>query len=81
MDLERSAFSHYLCEKGMPLLTVRMMLNESSGILVTLIFSNLSFHKAHYCCRISTEDYGVVGLRYGSENLSVGAALMPLACM
>ncbi|KAJ6949532.1 hypothetical protein NC651_003499 [Populus alba x Populus x berolinensis] len=40
MDLERSAFSHYLCEK---------------------------------------EDYGVVGLRYGSENLSVGAALMPLA--
>ncbi|KAI5604779.1 hypothetical protein BDE02_01G310300 [Populus trichocarpa] len=29
--------------------------------------------------RISTEDYGVVGLRYGSENLSVGAALMPLA--
>ncbi|KAJ6754243.1 hypothetical protein OIU79_026964 [Salix purpurea] len=24
--------------------------------------------------RISTEDYGVVGLRYGSENLSVGAA-------
>ncbi|KAJ7014095.1 uncharacterized protein [Populus alba] len=29
--------------------------------------------------RISAEDYGVVGLRYGSENLSVGAALMPLA--
>ncbi|XP_011047315.1 PREDICTED: uncharacterized protein LOC105141704 [Populus euphratica] len=29
--------------------------------------------------RISTEDYGVVGLRYGSENLSVGATLMPLA--
>ncbi|KAH8519182.1 hypothetical protein H0E87_000839 [Populus deltoides] len=49
MDLEHSAFFHYLCEKG------------------------------HDCCRISTEDYGVVGLRYGSENLSVGAALMPLA--
>ncbi|PKA66584.1 hypothetical protein AXF42_Ash003238 [Apostasia shenzhenica] len=27
--------------------------------------------------RISAEDYGVMGLRYGSENLSVGAVFMP----
>ncbi|XP_044479078.1 uncharacterized protein LOC123206048 [Mangifera indica] len=29
--------------------------------------------------RISTEDYGVMGLRYGSERLSFGATLMPFA--
>ncbi|KAI3793949.1 hypothetical protein L1987_36572 [Smallanthus sonchifolius] len=27
--------------------------------------------------RVSSEDYGVIGLRYGSSNLSVGATLMP----
>nr|XP_043632558.1 uncharacterized protein LOC122603806 isoform X2 [Erigeron canadensis] len=27
--------------------------------------------------RVSLEDYGVIGLRYGSSNLSVGATLMP----
>ncbi|KAK9272657.1 hypothetical protein L1049_003033 [Liquidambar formosana] len=29
--------------------------------------------------RISSEDYGVMGLRYGSTNLSIGATLMPFA--
>ncbi|XP_031265317.1 uncharacterized protein LOC116123706 isoform X2 [Pistacia vera] len=29
--------------------------------------------------RISAEDYGVMGLRYGSESLSIGATLMPFA--
>lgn len=29
--------------------------------------------------RVSSEDYGVMGLRYGSENLSVGTTLMPFA--
>ncbi|XP_052196607.1 uncharacterized protein LOC127803965 isoform X2 [Diospyros lotus] len=29
--------------------------------------------------RVSSEDYGVMGLRYGSPNLSVGATLMPLS--
>ncbi|KAG9141203.1 hypothetical protein Leryth_001690 [Lithospermum erythrorhizon] len=29
--------------------------------------------------RSSSEDYGVMGLRYGSSNLSVGATLMPFA--
>ncbi|KAK1410125.1 hypothetical protein QVD17_36658 [Tagetes erecta] len=27
--------------------------------------------------RVSSEDYGVIGLRYGSSNLSLGATLMP----
>ncbi|XP_015063874.1 uncharacterized protein LOC107009112 [Solanum pennellii] len=29
--------------------------------------------------RVSSQDYGVMGLRYGSSNLSVGATLMPFA--
>lgn len=29
--------------------------------------------------RVSSEDYGVMGLRYGSSNLSVGATLMPFS--
>uniref|UniRef100_A0A5B7BFW6 Uncharacterized protein n=1 Tax=Davidia involucrata TaxID=16924 RepID=A0A5B7BFW6_DAVIN len=29
--------------------------------------------------RVSSEDYGVMGLRYGSGNLSVGATLMPFS--
>ncbi|KAI3970504.1 hypothetical protein MKX01_024151 [Papaver californicum] len=29
--------------------------------------------------RVNSEDYGVMGLRYGSENLSVGATLLPFA--
>ncbi|KAK6946939.1 LOW QUALITY PROTEIN: hypothetical protein RJ641_000412, partial [Dillenia turbinata] len=31
--------------------------------------------------RVSSEDYGVMGLRYGSGNLSFGAAFMPLSFM
>lgn len=31
--------------------------------------------------RISSEDYGVMGLRYGTGNLSFGAMLMPFASM
>ncbi|KAH7853146.1 hypothetical protein Vadar_033937 [Vaccinium darrowii] len=29
--------------------------------------------------RVSSEDYGVMGLRYGSSNLSIGATLMPFS--
>ncbi|PSS35220.1 Glycerol-3-phosphate acyltransferase [Actinidia chinensis var. chinensis] len=29
--------------------------------------------------RLSSEDYGVMGLRYGSSNLSIGATLMPFS--
>ncbi|KAH7845440.1 hypothetical protein Vadar_001995 [Vaccinium darrowii] len=29
--------------------------------------------------RVSSEDYGVMGLRYGSSNLSVGATVMPFS--
>lgn len=31
--------------------------------------------------RISSEDYGVMGLRYGSSNLSVGATIIPFSGM
>lgn len=34
---------------------------------------------ALYSSRVSSEDYGVVGLRYGSGNLSMGATLMPFS--
>ncbi|CAK9154298.1 unnamed protein product [Ilex paraguariensis] len=30
--------------------------------------------------RVCSEDYGVMGLRYGSSNLSIGATLMPFSC-
>uniref|UniRef100_A0A1S3Y198 Uncharacterized protein n=1 Tax=Nicotiana tabacum TaxID=4097 RepID=A0A1S3Y198_TOBAC len=29
--------------------------------------------------RVSSKDYGIMGLRYGSSNLSVGATLMPFS--
>jgi len=31
--------------------------------------------------RVRLEDYGVVGVRYGSENLSVGASFVPIPCI
>ena len=31
--------------------------------------------------RVSAQDYGVMGLRYGSGNLSFGATVMPFTCM
>lgn len=37
--------------------------------------------KLNVFCRISSEDYGVMGLRYGTGNLSFGAMLMPFASM
>lgn len=36
---------------------------------------------AHYSYRVSSEDYGVMGLRYGSGNLSFGATVMPFSSM
>ena len=33
-----------------------------------------------HSCRVSAEDYGVMGLRYGSGNLSFGATIMPFSC-
>jgi hypothetical protein len=32
-----------------------------------------------HSCRVSAEDYGVTGLRYGSGNLSFGATVMPFS--
>jgi len=34
-----------------------------------------------FFCRVRLEDYGVVGVRYGSENLSVGASFVPIPCI
>lgn len=31
--------------------------------------------------RLSSEDYAVLGVRYGSENLSIGASFVPLPGM
>lgn len=31
-------------------------------------------------CRLSSEDFGLMGLRYGSRNLSAGVTLMPFSC-
>jgi hypothetical protein len=31
--------------------------------------------------RVSSEDYGVLGVRYGSENLSIGASFVPVPGM
>lgn len=31
-------------------------------------------------CRLCSEDYGLMGLRYGSRNLSLGVTLMPFSC-
>lgn len=31
--------------------------------------------------RVHSEDYGVVGVRYGSENLSFGASFVPFPGM
>jgi len=31
--------------------------------------------------RVRSEDYGVMGVRYGSENLSVGASFVPIPCI
>jgi hypothetical protein len=35
----------------------------------------------HHFCRVRSEDYGVMGIRYGSENLSIGASFVPFPCM
>jgi hypothetical protein len=34
-----------------------------------------------FFCRVRSEDYGVMGVRYGSENLSVGASFVPISCI
>lgn len=34
-----------------------------------------------FFCRVRSEDYGVVGVRYGSENLSVGGTFVPIPCI
>jgi hypothetical protein len=34
-----------------------------------------------FFCRVRSEDYGVMGVRYGSENLSVGASFVPIPCI
>lgn len=54
-----------------------------------LIFSYFVFHfyhihstdEAYNSCRVSAEDYGVMGLRYASGKLSAGVTVMPFASM
>lgn len=38
-------------------------------------------YKAYWSYRVSSEDYGLMGLRYGSANLSFGSTFVPLSCM
>lgn len=33
-----------------------------------------------FSCRVTSEDNGVLGLRFGSTKLSFGATVMPFAC-
>ena len=51
------------------LLSVNFRINGNGGAM--LIFF----------CRVRSEDSGVMGLRYGSENLSLGASFVPFPCM
>lgn len=49
--------------------------------LVGALTHEIYIDKAHYSCRITSEDFGVMGLRYGSANLSIGATVMPFSGM
>lgn len=40
-----------------------------------------SVGEAYNSCRVTAEDYGVMGLRYGSGKLSAGVTIMPYASM
>lgn len=44
-------------------------------------FTDNQMSYVHFFFRACSEDSGVVGLRYGSENLSLGASFVPFPCM
>lgn len=50
-------------------------------LLVGMHVSHFFVQKHYWSNRLLSEDFGIMGLRYGSGNLSMGAILMPFACL
>lgn len=76
MDWDHLSFFHCYPREGKPVITYQTI------HLGLLVIYQLQFVDKAYCfCRISSENYGVVGFRHGSEHLSLGATFVPFSSM